>query len=82
MSNDPYVVLQLPRNATDDQIKQQYYILAMRYHPDKLTIEESEDKRKQGDETFKAINHVCKCYAYALLMKSQGGGGGVLNNAT
>lgn len=77
MSNDPYVVLQLPRNATDDQIKQQYYILAMRYHPDKLAIEESEDKRKQGDETFKAINH-----AYALLMKSQGGGGGVLNNAT
>ncbi|VEN40498.1 unnamed protein product [Callosobruchus maculatus] len=30
-----YNILQLPKTATDEEIKKQYRILALRYHPDK-----------------------------------------------
>ena len=32
--NDYYEILGIPKNATDDQIKQAYCSLAKKYHPD------------------------------------------------
>ncbi|GFR42214.1 hypothetical protein Agub_g3105 [Astrephomene gubernaculifera] len=32
---DYYAILQVPRDASADQIKKQYYLLARKYHPDK-----------------------------------------------
>ena len=32
---DYYQLLQVPRNATPEQIKKQYYLLARKWHPDK-----------------------------------------------
>ena len=34
--HDPFVVLHLPKTATPDQIKSQYYELAKQNHPDTL----------------------------------------------
>tara|TARA_Y100000296_G_C5136640_1_gene238577 strand:- start:6 stop:605 length:600 start_codon:yes stop_codon:yes gene_type:complete len=50
---DPYKVLGLSRNASEDEIKKAYHALAMKYHPDK----------KGGDEErFKQISE-----AYSIL---------------
>lgn len=48
-----YQVLNLPRNATDKDIRQAYYRLAVLYHP---------DKNPDGDEMFKEIS-----FAYNIL---------------
>jgi DnaJ-domain-containing protein 1 len=32
---DYYYILQVPRDATPEQIKRQYYLLARKWHPDK-----------------------------------------------
>lgn len=52
---DPYKVLGLDRNATDDEIKKAYRRLAMKYHPDK--VEGMGDEVKRNAETqFREIN--------------------------
>ena len=33
--NDPYSVLGIDRNATDEEVKQAYRDLARKYHPDR-----------------------------------------------
>jgi predicted double-glycine peptidase len=50
-----YDVLGISREATDDEIKSAYRILAQIYHPDKYaTLNEA--KRRQMEEEFKMIN--------------------------
>jgi len=44
---DPYETLNIPRDATQSQIKTAYRKLALKYHPDKQTSED--DKRRCGD---------------------------------
>ena len=34
MANDPYKVLGIDRNATDEEVKKAYRELARKYHPD------------------------------------------------
>lgn len=51
---DPYETLELPRNATQAQIKASYRKLALRYHPDKQTNED--DKRKCSEKFAKIGN--------------------------
>ncbi|CAH1999796.1 unnamed protein product [Acanthoscelides obtectus] len=51
-----YEILQLSKTATDEEIKKQYRILALRYHPDKNPNDPN------ATETFKEINR-----AHAIL---------------
>ena len=53
--NDPYEILGVNHNATDDQIKKAYKKLARNYHPDNFATS-SEDKKKQAEERMKDIN--------------------------
>jgi curved DNA-binding protein CbpA len=50
---NPYTILEVPPQATDDEIKKKFRILAQRYHPDRVDGDE---------EKFKQIN-----LAYSIL---------------
>ena len=57
---DYYLILGVPKNATDEDIKKAYRKLAMQYHPDK-----NPGKEQWANEKFKEINE-----AYGVLGNS------------
>ena len=66
--NDPYSVLGVKSNASDDEIKRAYRELARKYHPDNYQnnplADLAEEKMKEVNEAYDAINK----------MRSGGGG--------
>lgn len=65
--NDPYSVLGVSPNASDDEIKKAYRELARKYHPDNYQNNPLADL---AEEKMKAINE-----AYELIQKQRSGGG-------
>ena len=59
--NDYYDILGIPKNATEDQIKQAYRSLAKKHHPDM-----NRDNPKAAEEKFKELSE-----AYEVLMDKQ-----------
>jgi DnaJ like chaperone protein len=53
-SNDPYDVLQIPREASQEEIKTAYKHLAGKYHPDKV-LHLGEEFQSLAEERFKEI---------------------------
>ena len=51
---DPYIVLQVERDASPEEIKQAYRDLANKYHPDKIQ-HLGEEFRKLAEKRFKEI---------------------------
>lgn len=64
---DPYKVLGVNPNASDDEIKTAYRTLARKYHPDKYA---DSDLKDLADEKMKEINS-----AYEEIQKMRAGGG-------
>ena len=58
---DPYAVLGVPRNATDEDIKKAYRKLSRRYHPDANVNnpdkEAAEEKFKDIQQAYQQIMH-------------------------
>lgn len=63
MINDPYTVLGVSRNATEEEIKKAYKGLSRRYHPDANI---NNPNREQAEEKFKEIQA-----AYQQIMKER-----------
>ena len=59
MTKDPYSVLGVARDATDDEIKKAYRTLAKKYHPDNYAgsdlAELAEEKMKEVNEAYDEI---------------------------
>lgn len=66
--NDPYSVLGITPEATDEEVKQAYRALARKYHPDNYQNNPLADL---AEEKMKEINE-----AYEAITKMRAGGGG------
>ncbi len=67
VNNDSaYKILEVERNATDDEIKKAYRRMAVKYHPDKVH-HLGEEYQKDAQEKFKKIND-----AYEKIKKERG----------
>ena len=57
--SDPYKILGVPNNATDDEVKKAYRELVRKYHPDNYhdnpLSDLAEDKMKEVNEAYEAI---------------------------
>ena len=74
MIDDPYSVLGLSRDATDEEVKQAYRRLAKKYHPDlNPGDQEAARKMQQVNEAYDQIKNPEK-YARQAAPGSQGGG--------
>ncbi|MFP5286211.1 MAG: DnaJ domain-containing protein [Thermoanaerobaculia bacterium] len=56
MARDFYAVLAVPRNATEDQIRQRFRELARTRHPDRFTGEEKEKAEREFQDITQAFN--------------------------
>lgn len=72
MVDDPYKVLGLSPNATDEEVKRAYRALAKKYHPD-LNPGDQEAARKM-QEVNEAYDQIKNPEKYARQQASQGGG--------
>ncbi len=64
-ADSAYKILEVDRNATENQIKQAYRAMAKKYHPDKLQHLD-EAHRRGGEEKFKKVQD-----AYAQIRKER-----------
>lgn len=68
MTKNPYDVLGVSQNASDDEIKRAYRELSRKYHPD---VNENNPLKDLAEEKFKEVQE-----AYDTIMKERENGGG------
>lgn len=56
MGKDYYKVLEIPRNATEQEIKKAYRKMALKYHPDKNKSPGAEEKFKDIAEAYEVLS--------------------------
>jgi len=63
---DPYTILEIDKNATDEEVRKAYRRLAVKFHPDKVESLGA-DVRKAAEEKFKSVQG-----AYEQIKKERG----------
>ena len=61
--SDPYKVLGISRNASDDEVKKAYRAMSRKYHPDANI---NNPHKEQAEEMFKLVQQ-----AYGQIMKER-----------
>jgi len=64
---DYYEILDVPRNATQEQIKDAYRTLALQYHPDRNKSPDAEEKFKEISEAYAVLSDDEKRQQYDML---------------
>ncbi|SDQ17218.1 TerB family tellurite resistance protein [Flagellimonas zhangzhouensis] len=65
-ADNAYKILEINKNATDDEVKKAYRTMAKKYHPDRV-VTENEAIRKGAEEKFKEVQK-----AYETIQKERG----------
>ncbi|WP_350284270.1 TerB family tellurite resistance protein [uncultured Croceitalea sp.] len=65
-ADNAYKILEIERNASDDDVKRAYRTMAKKYHPDKV-ITENEAIKKGAEEKFKEVQK-----AYEVIQQERG----------
>ena len=78
MNRNPYEVLGVRADATDEEIKEAYRALARKYHPDKYT---DEGLKEMATEKMKTINEAYEEIKNIRAGKSRAGGSGSYGGA-
>ena len=71
MGKEYYQVLGLTRDADQKEIKQAYRKLALKFHPDKNSAEDSEERFKEIGEAYEVLSDESKKAAYDLSLVSE-----------
>lgn len=56
MGKDYYKVLEIKKDANDDEIKKAYRKLALKYHPDKNKSPQAEERFKEIAEAYEVLS--------------------------
>lgn len=64
MGKDYYKMLDVPRSATDDEIKKAYRKMALKFHPDKNKAPGAEEKFKEVAEAYDVLSDAKKKEVY------------------
>jgi len=80
MGKDYYKVLDVDKNATEEEIKKAYRKMALRFHPDKNKEADAEEKFKEISEAYEVLSDKDKRAAFDRFgsegMRGNSGGGG------
>ena len=69
-NKDYYKILEIERNASEDDIKKSYRKLALKYHPDRCKDIGAEDKFKEISEAYSVLSCVEKKRSYDVMGNS------------
>ena len=79
---DYYEILELEKNATDEQIKKAYRRLAVKFHPDKNKSKNAEEAFKKINQAFTVLSDKNKRKNYDLFGSEEGQGLNGMNFST
>jgi curved DNA-binding protein CbpA len=65
--NDYYAILEIPRNASLEQIKRSYRRMARLYHPD-INKQAQDDRIKQLNEAYDVLGDLARRAAYDAML--------------
>jgi DnaJ-class molecular chaperone len=71
-NKDYYKILELERNASEDDIKKSYRKLALKYHPDRCKDVGAEDKFKEISEAYSVLSSPDKKRSYDVMGNTDG----------
>lgn len=67
MGKDYYKILGIPKGSSEEDIKKAYRRMALRFHPDKNTEANAEEKFKEIAEAYEVLSHPKKRLVYDQL---------------
>jgi DnaJ-class molecular chaperone len=70
-NKDYYKILEIERNASEDDIKKSYRKLALKYHPDRCKDVGTEDKFKEISEAYSVLSSPDKKRTYDVMGNSE-----------
>src|SRR3954454_13743762 len=72
---DYYDILDVPRGASDDEVKRSFRKLAQQWHPDVNTSQEAEARVKEINEAYQGLSDPQRRQAYDMLGHAAAGAG-------